>query len=102
MTGGSGGMTAIPSHRDPLATEVALLPENREVVPVIAEDRLLISRLPPTDDVGLVSDRFVGFGVAFEDATDDCKLCGCHICSRPFPVFSGLPDPSIDQVTFFL
>ena len=102
ITGGSGWRSAVPLPRDPSITEVALLPENKVVVLVKAEERLLIFRLPVADDVGLLNDGFLGVGVAVDDSDDVCKVCSCHNCSIAFPDFSLLSDPLIDQSTFLL
>ena len=82
-------------------TEVALLPENKVVVPVKAEERLLIFRLSVADDVGLPNDGFIGIGLALDDS-DDVNVCSCHNWSTAFPDFSDLSDPLIDQHTFLL
>ena len=98
ITGGSGWRSAVPLPRDPSITEVALLPENKVVEPVKADDRLLIFWLPVAIDVGLLNDGFVGVGVSL----DDCRVCSCHSCSIAFPDFSPFSDPLIDHETFLL
>lgn len=51
MTGGSGESTAVPLPRDPIMTDVALLPEKRVVEPVRAVEGELKSVLVATEEV---------------------------------------------------
>ena len=105
MTGGSGRWTAVPFERDPIITDVALLPEKVLVGLESAVDRRLLRLLsllvvnPLLEkDLGLVA-KESGCVTVVEGVSEPgvCNCCGCHICSIAFPHFPGFCEPLMDQ-----
>lgn len=106
MTGGSGRWTAVPFTRDPLITDVALLPEKVLVGLESVVDRRLsrllslpVAKPLPEKDLVLVAERSGCATVVEGESSSDvpCSCCGCHICSVASPHFPGLCEPLIDQ-----